>query len=82
MDFISELFHVQRQNGVNIFATSRYNNEIAKMFGGCVSLNIRATDRDINLYLRGHMKHIQPDILDDELQHMIGSEVTKSADGM
>lgn len=49
--FLSEIFRLQAQHGANIFATSRINDEIAKVFIGATSLKICARDDDVGAYL-------------------------------
>jgi Cdc6-like AAA superfamily ATPase len=77
-----EIFNLQNNTGANIFATSRYNDKITEMFDGCVSLKISANDNDVKMYLRGQMRRLQSDILDDEIRQMIESEIIKAVNGM
>ncbi|KAI9766614.1 MAG: hypothetical protein M1840_006425 [Geoglossum simile] len=80
--FLSAIFDLQANTGANIFATSRINNNIAKLFEVALSLRIHAEDEDIKSYLDGRMSLLQSDILDDALQGMIRREVIRAVDGM
>ncbi|KAI9787697.1 MAG: hypothetical protein M1839_000228 [Geoglossum umbratile] len=51
--FLSATFNLQGKTGTNIFATSRVNDSIAKLFEVALSLQIRAEDEDIKSYLDG-----------------------------
>ena len=76
--FLSEIFNLQG----NIFATSRINGEIAKIFSKATSLEIRARDDDIGIYLDERMQLQQSDILDDATRDMIKRKVVGATDGM
>ncbi|KAI9765366.1 MAG: hypothetical protein M1840_007446 [Geoglossum simile] len=80
--FLSAIFNLQAKTGANIFATSRINDNIAKLFGVALSLQIHAKDEDIESYLDGRMPLLQSDILDDALRGMIRREVIRAVDGM
>ncbi|KAI9781186.1 MAG: hypothetical protein M1839_006294 [Geoglossum umbratile] len=80
--FLSAIFNLQAKTGANIFATSRVNDNIAKLFEVALSLQIRAEDEDIKSYLDGQMSLLHSDILDDTLQSVIRREVTRAVDGM
>lgn len=53
--FLSEIFQVQANCTVNIFATSRHIPDIIDEFEECVRLEIRATKEDIRTYLDNRM---------------------------
>ncbi|KAH0551181.1 hypothetical protein GP486_007489 [Trichoglossum hirsutum] len=80
--FLSAIFNLQAKTGANIFATSRINNNIAKLFEVSLSLQICAKNEDIESYLNGRMSLLQSDILDDTLRGMIRKEVIRAVDGM
>ncbi|KAI9766762.1 MAG: hypothetical protein M1839_004766 [Geoglossum umbratile] len=80
--FLSAIFNLQVKTGANIFATSRINDNIAKLFEVALSLQIRAKDEDIKSYLDGRMSLLRSDILDDALRGMIRREVIRAVDGM
>jgi hypothetical protein len=80
--FLSIIFELQSKCGVNIFATSRINGEIASLFVGTETLKIHATSEDIKTYLDGRVLPLQSDIFDSSIRDMIASEVIKAVDGM
>lgn len=80
--FLEEIFSLQAKYGANIFATSRINDEIAKIFIGASSLNIYATNDDVRAYLDERMLLQQSDILDDDIRNMIKRNIIEATDGM
>ncbi|GIJ82127.1 hypothetical protein Asppvi_000630 [Aspergillus pseudoviridinutans] len=80
--FLSELFSLQARCGINIFATSRMNGEIEKSFTSAISLEIRATDHDVEIYLDERMRLQQLDILDDDTKKEIKRTVVDATGGM
>lgn len=80
--FLSAIFELQSRCGSSIFATSRINDEIGKLFVGAVPLTIHAHNEDVKRYLNGRMLLQQSDILDDGIRDMIASEIIKAVDGM
>jgi hypothetical protein len=80
---LSEIFSLQAKTGVSLFATSRFIPEIMKEFEGCISLEIRASEEDVQRYLDGHMSQLPPFISGKPgLQETIKTEITKAVDGM
>ncbi|KID94494.1 Nucleoside phosphorylase, partial [Metarhizium majus ARSEF 297] len=67
---------------MNIFATSRHIDSIQSKFSGCVSLEIKAADEDIRMYLRGQRRRFTQDMVNDELQARIESKVVKASANM
>ncbi|KAK2785207.1 hypothetical protein FQN52_008544 [Onygenales sp. PD_12] len=82
--FLSELFNLQTQHGVNIFATSRDIPEIVNQFKGNVRLEIRASKEDVVRYLESDMrKKLQPFVQENhELQEEIKTGISEAVDGM
>ena len=80
--FLLAIFNLQDKTEANIFATSRINHNIAKLFKGALSLQIRASDKDVESYLNGQMSLWRSDILDDALRGTIRREVIRAVDGM
>ena len=80
--FLLAIFNLQDKTKANIFATSRINDNIAKLFKGALSLQIRASDKDVESYLDGQMSLLPSDILDDALQGTIRREVIRAVNGM
>jgi hypothetical protein len=81
-EFLSRIFGFQHKTGANLFATSRYNDEIVRMFQGVPHLEIRATDEDTEKYLSGRMRFLPSDIFDDDIRSMITREIIKAVNGM
>ncbi|KAF7507240.1 hypothetical protein GJ744_010798 [Endocarpon pusillum] len=81
--FLSEIFRLQANCRLNLFATSRLIPEIRDMFEGKSTLEIRASEEDIRRYLDGHMFQLPPFVLrNPELQEEINTEIVRSTDGM
>jgi Cdc6-like AAA superfamily ATPase len=81
--FLSEIFNLQANTGANIFATSRFIPAITEEFKGCLSVEIRAMDGDVQKYIAGHISRL-PSFVSDrpELQREIEAEIISAADGM
>jgi hypothetical protein len=79
---LTEIFKLQAMARTSLFATSRINDEIAKLFEGAISLQIRAIDKDVGRYLDGEMPLLQPDNLDDDIRDTIKREIIGAVDGM
>jgi hypothetical protein len=77
-----EILKLQATTRVNLFATSWTNDEIAKLFKGCLSLQIRSTNEDIGKYLDKQMSLLQPDNLGDDIRYRIRREIIEAVDGM
>ncbi|KAI9774751.1 MAG: hypothetical protein M1839_001618, partial [Geoglossum umbratile] len=81
--FLSELFNLQTKQGINIFATSRFIPEIVHRFNGTVSLEIRASRKDVERYLEGHIQQLWPFVqLNGQLQEEIKTGISEAVDGM
>jgi NACHT domain len=79
--FLSELFTLQKNCAVNIFATSRPIPEVTEKFKSCPFLEIQAHDEDVRSYLEGRILHSERSIL-NTLQEEIKAEITKAVNGM
>ena len=84
---LSEVFRLQNQLHVNLFATSRYILQIMSEFNECLRKDIRAQDDDISSYVDMQIPQLLRSRISKhedypKLQHMIRSEVVKAADGM
>jgi hypothetical protein len=78
-----EIFNLQAKTGANLFATSRYIQDIMEKFKGCATLDIRARNKDVMRYLDGHMSQLQPCVIKNfDLQERIKTIITKSVGGM
>ncbi|RYP70705.1 hypothetical protein DL771_005309 [Monosporascus sp. 5C6A] len=89
--FLPAIFSLQATTETNLFATSRHVPEIAVMFKGSISVEIRATDDDVRRYLDGRKLMLpefvgSPPELQEELQKKlheeIKTEILKAVDGM
>jgi len=82
--FLGEVFNLQAQAEVNIFATSRFVPEIMSQFEACITKTIRAEEADVLRYVNGRIPQLlrsriskYPDLL-----HAVREEVVKAVDGM
>jgi hypothetical protein len=81
--FLSEILYLQAKVGVSLFATSRFIPEVIKHFEGCVSLEILASDEDVQRYIDGHILQLPSFVLrSSDIQEDIRNEVTKAVKGM
>ncbi|KAF3318822.1 hypothetical protein TWF173_005234 [Orbilia oligospora] len=82
-NFLSEIFRLYTQCGINIFATSRHIQEIIAQFDleGGKTLEIRAHEEDIRSYLDDQIKQSRRPILLDNCE-VIKSEIARIVDGM
>jgi hypothetical protein len=89
--YLSEIFKLQSKCGANLFATSRFIPEIKEKFNGSISMDIRATDDDVRIYLDDHMPQLPEFVkcsperqkkLQEELQEEIKTAIVKAVDGM
>ena len=80
--FLLAIFNLQDKTEANLFATSRINDNIAKLFEGALSIQIRARDDDVKSYLDGQISLLPSDIVDDALRGTIRGKVIRAVDGM
>ncbi len=52
---LHEIFHLQGDHEVRLFATSRFVPDVEKEFGESIQLEIRASAEDVGMYLSGQM---------------------------
>jgi hypothetical protein len=79
--FLSEIFTLQKNCKVNIFATSRFILEITEKFKGHTLLEICARDEDIQKYLEGRILQSDRKFL-KTFHKEIKTKITKAVDGM
>jgi Cdc6-like AAA superfamily ATPase len=80
---LTEICSVQAKTGASVFATSRFIPEIEKELEGSVSLEVRASDKDVRRYLDGHMFELPSFVARNRsLQDEIKSEIINAVDGM
>jgi Cdc6-like AAA superfamily ATPase len=81
--FLNELFNLQERSGTNVFTTSRFIPEILKRFTESASLEIRATDDDVRLYIDSRISGLPTFVSrSSDLQERIKTEIVKAVDGM
>jgi hypothetical protein len=81
MRFLSEILSLQAKCGANLFTTSRFIPEIIETFKDAISLEIRASDEDMRIYLNNRISNSEFDVLKsyhDEIQ----TAIIKAVDGM
>lgn len=82
--FLSDVFTLQaKTTGVNLFATSRFIQDIENQFQGSLRIQIRATDTDVAKYLDGKLQNFRSLVSKNiPLREEIKSRIAKAADGM
>lgn len=81
--FLSNILSLQARTGARLFATSRPIPDIEKRFKNCLSLEILASNEDIQIYLNGHMSQLPNFVLSKpKLQEEIATEIIKAVKGM
>ena len=78
---LPEIFNLQIKSGVSIFATSRSIPDIIEKFRGSISVEIRATEDDVQRYLDGRISESESGVL-KSCREDIKTEITKAVDGM
>jgi len=80
---LKELFSLQEETNLNLFATSRAIPEITKLFPTSMTLEIRASPDDIGMYLDDNMDRLPTFVVrNPALQNDIKSCIIKSTGGM
>ncbi|KAI8665872.1 NACHT domain-containing protein [Fusarium keratoplasticum] len=81
--FLSELFDLQKQLGVNVFATARPLGHIKSNFERAISIEIRAHSGDVRKYVSGRLGEL-PMIVqrNTKLQEDITDNISRVVDGM
>jgi NACHT domain len=81
--FLSEIFNPKAKCKTSLFVTSRFMPEIIKSFEGCTSLEIRASEEDIERYLEGHMTQLLAhDEWSRQLKNEVKTGISDAVDGM
>jgi Cdc6-like AAA superfamily ATPase len=82
-DFLTELFGLQKTVGLQLFATSRWIPEITERFEGHVTLEIKASEQDVQRYVASTLPQLPRCVRDDpELQSEIQQGIVQAVDGM
>ena len=83
---LSKIFNLQAKTAVSLFATSRFIPEIEKEFERGkrgLSLEIRASDEDVQRYLDGHMFQLPSFVSNNlHLKEEIKTAIVNAVDGM
>jgi Cdc6-like AAA superfamily ATPase len=81
--FLTNLFDLQIKCRANVLATSRFISQITTKFKGKPSLEIIASQEDIERYLEGHITQLSCfEEWDTQLQQEIKTGIAKAVDGM
>lgn len=81
--FLAAVFELQASTTTNLFATSRPILDIETQFNGHPSLEILASDEDVNTYLDVHMSQLPGFVLNNpDLSEQVKNEITAATDGM
>ena len=81
--FLSELFGLQANHGVNLYITSRFIPEITTKFQADITLEVHASKEDIGRYLETHMGYLSSfNDWNRQLQDEIKVEILEAVDGM
>jgi hypothetical protein len=78
---LSKILNLQVRNGANIFATSRFIPDITEKFQGSISLEIRASDEDMQRYLDGRILESESVVLKTSREE-IKAEIMEAVDRM
>ncbi|CAI7569589.1 unnamed protein product [Penicillium manginii] len=80
---LREIFRLQKQARISLFVTSRLIPDIQHQFQDELSVEIRASDEDVQRYLAEHMSRLPSCVFQDrELQETIKTEIVRAACGM
>lgn len=80
---LSKIFNLQAKTAVSLFATSRFIPEIEKEFERGLSLEIRASDEDVQRYLDSHMFQLPSFVSNNlDLKEKIKTAIVNAVDGM
>lgn len=83
MKFLSEILSLQTNTGANLFVTSRFIPHIIEEFQGAASLEVRASDGDVQRYLDGQLSRLPSFVRRNlDMQEQIKTEIIKAVDGM
>ena len=81
--FLSKILHLQTNTRANLFITSRLIPDIVKEFQGAASLEIRASDGDVQSYIDRQLSRLPSFVHRNlDLKEQIKFEIVKAVDGM
>jgi hypothetical protein len=78
---LPKIFNLQIKSEASVFATSRFIPDIIEKFRGSISIEIRATEEDVQRYLDGRISESESVVL-KSCREDIKTEITKTIDGM
>lgn len=82
-NLLSRIFHLQKETNINIFATSRFIQDIVDTFNESICFEISAKDEDVQSYLDSHMTRLPSFVLrSPDLQNEIKAKICQLSDGM
>ncbi|KAH0527112.1 hypothetical protein TsFJ059_002145 [Trichoderma semiorbis] len=80
---LSCIYKLRSETKANFFITSRFNEDISGAFSGIPTLEIRASDEDVQRYLRRNMVYLPKFVYKDpSLQKEIIDSILKAVQGM
>lgn len=80
---LSYIFELRAETKANLFITSRFNEEISEAFSSIPTLEIRASDEDVQKYLRGNMVYLPKFVRKDpDLEKRIIGSILQAVHGM
>ncbi|CVL03942.1 related to ankyrin [Fusarium proliferatum] len=80
--FLEEIFKLQLHSKSNVFITSRPIPEVKDQFQTSITLEVRATDADVERFLRGHMPQMPGFFRQEGLEEVVIGEIIRSVEGM
>ncbi|SCV40104.1 related to ankyrin [Fusarium fujikuroi] len=80
--FLEEIFKLQLHSKANVFATSRPIPEVKDQFQTSITLEVRATDADVERFLRGQMPQMPGFFRQQRLEELVIGEIIRSVEGM
>ncbi|KAH6623453.1 hypothetical protein F5144DRAFT_472951, partial [Chaetomium tenue] len=81
--FLSELFDAQTKYRINLLVTSRFIPDIVDRFRYAATLEIRASSKDVERYVEGHLDRLRPFVQKSRtLQQEIITGISNAVDGM
>ncbi|RBA14494.1 hypothetical protein FPRO05_03286 [Fusarium proliferatum] len=81
-EFLEEIFKLQLHSNTNVFATSRPIPEVKDQFQTSITLEVRATDEDVERFLRGQMPQMPGFFCREGLEELVIGEIVRSVQGM
>lgn len=80
---LREISDLQARGGANVFTTSRYIPEIVEQFNGSITLDVRASEEDVQRYIEACVFRLPAFVTESPpLQHEVTTKIIESVDGM